>query len=385
MTGKERVEAIFAHKPTDKVPIYMGNISSRVASRVLGREAYVGGGAMRWREACALWEGSEAHQEYLERCRRDALDIAVALDLDYVRPAYWRMQAKPTQRIDQYTFLYGDPDGRWFVMRYEPETELYSRIGHSKAPEPTYESLERQVEKNEVLAAAFSPTADGFSNLENALAKLGATRAVHGTGVGIYIPWYDIGGQEIWLEATVLRPDLVGRLLDAQVVQAAKNIELQARLGVPYLHGGGDFAGKHGPVYSPRVFRELVLPRLQEVSRHCREYGCYHLFASDGNLWPVADDLFGLSGVAGYYEIDKDCGMDLRTLRKRFPHLTLLGGISSARLHRGTVEDVRDEVMSALEAARSEGSIMVGCSNLVMPGTPHTNFMTMMEVLHRHR
>ena len=50
-------------------------------------------------------------------------------------------------------------------------------------------------------------------------------------------------------------------------------------------------------MYSPRLFRELVVPRLQRISEVCHEHGAYHLFASDGDLWPVAEDLFGeLSG-----------------------------------------------------------------------------------------
>ena len=98
----------------------------------------------------------------------------------------------------------------------------------------------------------------------------------------------------------------------------------------------------------------------------------------------VADDLFGKSGVEGFYEIDKDCGMDLRRLRQRFRHLTLLGGISSARLHAAR-QDVEDEVMSALTVAKEEGSILVGCSNMVVPETPYENFMYMMELLHKHR
>ena len=44
MLPKERIAAVFDHQPTDKVPIYQAGFSSRVASAVLGREAYVGGG-----------------------------------------------------------------------------------------------------------------------------------------------------------------------------------------------------------------------------------------------------------------------------------------------------------------------------------------------------
>ena len=109
------------------------------------------------------------------------------------------------------------------------------------------------------------------------------------------------------------------------------------------------------------------------------------MFASDGNLWPVADDLFGASGVDAYYEIDVRAGMDLRRLRERFPHLTLLGGLNSYTLHRGTRDDVVRETLAALAIAKEMGSLMVGCSNLVVCQTPLANFWAMMETLWANR
>src|SRR5512143_1766611 len=127
----ERVAAAFEHRPSDKVPIYQAGFSSRVASAILGREAYVGGGIQQYREARALWEGPDAHAEYLARCRQDAWDLVRTLDLDLVRPGYWRMSERPTRRIDERTFLYGCEQGVWRVMRFEPEFELYQVTAQS--------------------------------------------------------------------------------------------------------------------------------------------------------------------------------------------------------------------------------------------------------------
>jgi len=187
------------------------------------------------------------------------------------------------------------------------------------------------------------------------------------------------------LEALALQPQLVGRYLAAQAKRNARNVACQAGMGLRFLQGGGDFAGKNGPLYSPKAFHELMLPALQNVSAACHEHGCFHMFASDGDLWPVAEDLFGASGVDTFYEIDRQAGMDLRTLRKRYPHLTLMGGISSETLHVGTRDEVVAETLSALEVAQAEGSIMVGCSNQVVAQTPIQNFMAMIETINEHR
>lgn len=382
MLPKERVASIFEHRPTDKVPIYMGSFSSRVASAILGRpNACVGGGINQFYESLALWKGPDAHAEFVERTFRDAMDLPRVLDLDYVRPSYWRMPEKPARRIDEFTFLYGDPDGACRVMRLDPETELYQVIDQRPNRETTLEDIERQVGEMERALADYVPPESLVADWRRAMAVHGATRAVHTFGIGVGLPYHDA----TWLMAVALRPDLIRRYLDAQAERACRNAKLLGSVGARYAHGGGDFAGNNGPNYSPRAFRALMLPALQKVSDACHRHGVYHMFASDGNLWPVADDLFGSSGVDAYYEIDLRAGMDLRRLRERFPHLTLLGGISSYTLHRGSREDVVRETLAALEVAKELGSTMVGCSNLIVSQTPMENFWAMMETLWANR
>ena len=380
MLPKDRVAAAFEHRPADKVPISPGGFSSRAASVVLGREAYVGGGIQQYREARALWEGPDAHQEYLERSRRDAFDIIHKLDLDLVRPMYWRMNEKPTRRVDENTFFYGQEDGVWRVMRFDPDLELYQIVLQSPHPRPTEADLARAVEHSEARAGQRQSRPEDYPDLLAALAEFGETRAIPGFGVGVCVP-----REPEWLEAVALRPDLVGRYLMAQAKNSACTPPAMAQMGLRYLMGGGDFASKNGPFYSPRSFHNLMLPALRVVSEACHAAGTFHMFASDGDLWPVADDLFGASGVDCFYEIDRRAGMDLARLRDTFPTLTLLGGIASETLHIGSKEDVIAETRSALAVAKERGSIIVGCSNQIVAPTPAENIWAMIEVLHKER
>lgn len=70
MTGKQRIQAVLEGRPADRLPVMHVGFSSRVASHILGREAYVGGGVQQWREAAALWNGSGAHAEFVARSRQ---------------------------------------------------------------------------------------------------------------------------------------------------------------------------------------------------------------------------------------------------------------------------------------------------------------------------
>ena len=381
MLPKERVQAAFEHRPSDKVPVYQAGFSSYAASLVLGREAYTGGGIQQFREARALWNGPDAHAEFLQRSRNDAFEIAEVLDLDLIRPSYWRLTEKPTRKIDECTYVYGDESGtNWRIMTFDLSTELYQVAARAPKPDPTLEDLERAVSGEPLNPDSYRPKPSNWPDLVAAVERFGKHRAIPGYGTGLCIP-----REPIWLEACLLRPDLVARYLERQVAHVPGNVDAMKEMGLTYLCGGGDFAGPRGPMYSPQVFHDLMAPRLQQISRACHAAGCYHGFASDGNLWPVADDLFGTSGVDFFYELDRRSGMDLRRVRATFPRLTLWGGICSETLHLGSAEDVRVETLTALEIAKELHGMVVGCSNQIVIGTPPRNMEVMFETMRDHR
>ena len=383
MTSKERVQAAFEKREVDKVPVHHLGFSSEVASALLGREAYVGGGIQQWREARALWEGEDAHQAYLERSWRDTIDIALLCLHDIVRPSFWRYNVRPTKRIDENTFLYScGPEEKWRVLRYDPESEECHIFDYIPKPRRTFDDIKKEIEAQEKEVQGYKPKEEDFAFELRAQRELGAQRVIRVGGVGVGLPLRDL---EVWLEALISHPDLVARLLDIQVERAVRNVEFLAPLGFRYFFGGRDFASNQGPMYSPRAFRQLTLPRLKRVSEACHRHGAYHLFASDGNLWEVADDLFCSSGIDGYYEIDRRAGMDLSRLKARFPHLTLIGNISSHTVHLGTREEVVAEARSSLEEARRSGGIIVGVSNYLVPHTPMENVACLIETIRQYR
>jgi len=381
MKPKERIEALFAGQKPDKLPVMHMSFSSRVASEILGREAYVGGGIQQWREAAALWNGPDAHAEFIEWTRRDALDIAKACGHDMVRPSYWRDKRKPVAQIDEYTFRYEAPDGSWEVKRLDLEMELYNTVEHSPRAPLTFEDLEAAVEKEEEAAERYVPTRETFADLQYVLDEAGGEMAIRAAG-----PWTCIPADEpAWLEATLLAPELVARYLDAQLAVSLKNIEVVTGMGMKYLFGGGDFAANQGPMYSPKVFHELMLPRLKRISEECRRRGTHHLFGTDGNVWAVADDLYGASGISGHYEYDRRAGMDPIEVHRRFPELVMIGNISSHTLHTGTVEDVVRETRECLDEAAETGRMITGCSNIIISQTPMENVHAMLDAIEKYR
>lgn len=380
-SSKQLVDDTFAGRPTPRVPIAHIGFSSHAASLVLGREALVGGGVQQWREAAAWMRGPEATREHNERSAADAVALTRATGQDLLRWEYWRLPEKPSERIDDTTFLFGSRTGSWRIRAYDAATEMFPVIdqgGERVTALATFEDLERHLDR---LAA----TADASDDLTAATAATVAANSGH--AIRFHAGYVNIPYDEpVWLEASLARPDLVGRFLDLRTETELARIGRLTAGGAELIFGGGDFASNQGPFFSPRVFRSLVLPRLQRLTAACHKAGARFLFASDGNLWPVADDLFGASGVDGYYEIDRRAGMDLRRLRDRFPDLTLVGGnISSHTVAIGSVAEVVAETRDCLEAARERGRILVGLSNYAMIETPAANLHAMLETIAKYR
>ena len=134
MTSRERFFAAIDGKPTDVIPVHNLGFSSEVASHLIGREAYIGGGIQQWREATALWNGPRAHEEFLERSFEDAIEVARVCGHDLIRYNYWRLNEKPADRIDEYTFKYVDPhSNRWHVRQYSALAELFEQLSSAGA------------------------------------------------------------------------------------------------------------------------------------------------------------------------------------------------------------------------------------------------------------
>ena len=104
-----------------------------------------------------------------------------------------------------------------------------------------------------------------------------------------------LGVDESSLMACLLHPGAVADLLDGQLALILAQAESLARRGIRVMLGGVDMADKNGPLYSPALFRELVLPRLRRL---CAHYGSSPTFifssATIGQPGRLASQLCGL-------------------------------------------------------------------------------------------
>lgn len=375
MTSLERVLTTLQFEEPDRVPYFEQGVASGVASAVLRRDAVTGGGAFRRLGVEAAIAGQDAYREYEERYFKDSCDLVEALDFDVVSLP-WAGGGAPTKKLDEHTYLFGDPERSWHVMRFDPPSDTFHTIDASIRRERGLEEVEEQVRAMEKRHAdRRKPTPDSFGLLQRMIDRFGHERAI-ASGPGLGIPM-----EPAWLEAMLLRPGLIESYTNMQADLACDAIDVMAQMGVHIIWGGGDFCSNQGPVYSPALFHQFMLEPLRRMTAQCHKHNLPYVFRTDGVIWPVAQELFVESGVDGYGEIDKQAGMELAEIRTRLPHLILWGNVDCGRtLSTGTPEDVATETRACIDAAAPGGGYILGSSNVIHNGVSPENFLTMLEV-----
>lgn len=363
-----RVEAVFSGMEPDRVPICEQAFASSVASDILGRRVHTGSTELHYEEALAWLGGDAAHENFVETVYRDMLDLHRDLDLDILFLP-WRNASRPTRRVDKYRILYGDPDGGdWQIFALDPTSRTYGLAERARPPD-TVEDVKRAVRS---VVDAEPPRKGSVPPLVlRAVHEVGNEFVVAGGG-GMAIPM-----NAAWLELTVLDRGLVCAYLDRIVETQLLGLEAQAEAGIRLINGGGDFAFNSGPVYSPEFFDTVMAPRWKKLFDRCRELGLWYVMRSDGNLWPVADVLFGEARPHAYYECDYDAGMHFDRLRERFHELVLMGNVSCSLLLSGTEQEVRERMTECIDAAWPR--VVAGSANSILHGTPAVNVLAMFE------
>lgn len=321
--------------------------------------------------------GQEAHEEFVTTLHEDLLALVRELELDAIRLP-WRYARRPSRKLDEYNYEFGEPgEPDHVVMRYSPGSDTFSPISEAGHDPSDMDALELRLERRRDAwtAKKGSPPDEGEFKWLRWARETCPDLAVATTHGFISIP-----PVEEWMMATALRPDLVEIHLDIQVEEFLYALPVLKQVGVDFLHAGGDMASNQGPMYSPQVFHDLLLPRLKRIVDGAHEAGLFYVFRSDGILWPVAEDLFEISGIDGYGEIDIGAGMDLLEVHEKHPNLTLVGGVECGELlTNGSPRDVYSAARRVVEGLRESGRLILGSSNSVNHLVPPENYRAMLK------
>lgn len=373
MTPYECCVVTIEGRVPDHMPAYTPTIACDVASKILGRKVNTGSPSLWYAEAKAWVAGKNSYAEFERKLEEDRIELHRLLGNDVFRYP-WRVNIRPTYQIDEHTFICGDTDGVHQVWRWDEQVMNFIKVKDtaSKRRPEDWPELARQRQKAVDGQVERAREHAGVSE-EKLQKRFGNGMMVVAGGGSL-----SVGVDEVSLMACALEPGAVGDILDCQLEVALAQMESLAERGIKVVLGGGDMASKNGPLYSPQMFCELVLPRLKKLAARCKELELHYVWRTDGNIWLISDMLFVEAGVPGYGEVDRDAAMELGKIHARYPNLVVWANASGDVLHRKLRDEVYDYCMRLLE--ESEGRrYFHGCSNTILPGTPPENVWAMME------
>lgn len=146
---------------------------------------------------------------------------------------------------------------------------------------------------------------------------------------------------------------------------------------------GNDLGAQSGPLLSPPLFREFVLPQLKRFVDLGHEYGKLVVLHTDGAMRLIIPDLIDI-GMDGMQSVQPFAtGMELDGLKQDFgADFTFFGCVDTQALIETTPEGARELTKSVLDTMMPGGGFIASPSHdYLLPETPVENVIIMYETI----
>ncbi|MDP6118113.1 MAG: uroporphyrinogen decarboxylase family protein [Planctomycetota bacterium] len=335
MTSRERIICALERRVPDRVPLYEAVIDEHVMDALL--------------PGCDYYEFNEW----------------IGLDNASLNRSSWSKEN--VDWVDEEKGYFRDA---WGVVRaFGPESTPYPIEGPIKRPEDL---------KSYQPPDPHAPTALG--HLPEVVERFKGKRAITTIGRdGFFNPSF-LRGPEQYLIDMVENPGLVHELIEVCLSHDIPLMRRSIQAGVDVVVLGDDYADKNGPMFSPKHFKEFIVPALEKVVQAAKEEGAYVMKHSDGNIMPLLDMIVG-TGVDAINPIEPAAGMDIAEVKELYgDRVAIVGNIDcGALLCNGTPEQVREKVRWTIEAAGAGGGFILSSSNSIHSSVKPENYLAMAE------
>jgi len=192
------------------------------------------------------------------------------------------------------------------------------------------------------------------------------------------VTWMLLGFQNFCL-SLYLQEELVSKVFQKVgeiQVQGAKELSQIPNLGALWVVD--DLSYGSGPMIDPKFLRKYVFPWYEELGALAKKQGLLFFFHSDGNLWPIMEDLISI-GFNAIHPIDPT-SMDIREVKAKVgKRVGIMGNIHTDLLNRGTPEQVRKLTRETIRDIAPGGGFAIGSGNSVPNWARFENYQAMRE------
>lgn len=188
---------------------------------------------------------------------------------------------------------------------------------------------------------------------------------IYGTHVGPFTAGYMAMGFDRFFTRIVDDRAFVQQLLQNRTEWCIALYQKAASLGAEALILGDDAAHHSGPMISPRLWRELVLPHHRQIVEALDVPVIWH---SDGDIRPLLPMAIE-AGFVGVHGLEPAAGIDLGQVKQEYGRdLVLVGNVDVGVLCGSDLNAVRREVDRCLEQGAPGGGYMLATCNSIFEG-----------------
>ena len=192
------------------------------------------------------------------------------------------------------------------------------------------------------------------------------------------VTWMLMGFQNFCL-SLYMQEDLVSKVfrkVGEIQLQGARELSKIPNLGALWVVD--DLSYGSGPMIDPKFFRKYVFPWYEELGALAKKQGWLFFFHSDGNIWPILEDLISI-GFDAIHPLDPT-SMDILEVKKKVGRrLAVMGNIHTDLLSRGTPQEVRDLTKTRIREIAPGGGYALGSGNSVPHWARFENYQAMRE------
>ncbi|MBT4503315.1 MAG: hypothetical protein HOC74_36635 [Gemmatimonadetes bacterium] len=171
------------------------------------------------------------------------------------------------------------------------------------------------------------------------------------------------------------KPELVRAIIDHLAdLWATLYDRILSQVKVDCVHIWEDMSFKNGPLISPALFREFMLPAYRKVTDVVRSHDVDTILVdTDGDCRQLIP-LFLEGGVTGIYPFEVQAGMDIAQIRESYPDLQILGGIDKKELAT-TRERIDAELDKRIPPMLAKGGYIPMADHQIPPDVPWENYL----------
>jgi hypothetical protein len=204
----------------------------------------------------------------------------------------------------------------------------------------------------------------------------------YGTHIGPFMAAYMAMGLERFCERTVADPPFIHALLTARTEWCLAVFSRAVALGAEVIVMGDDAAHGGGPLVSPRMWREFVLPCHRRIAAELPVPVIWHSDGDIARLLPMAVEA-GFAGVHGL----EPWSMSLSETKAKYAgSLVLLGNADVRTLCTPDLGAVRREVRRCTAEGGPSGFMFSSCNSIfagMNPAAVREFFRYQAEVIER--